>query len=93
MIGIGGPFDELAPEAAQHEQAVAPDFPFVMITVPAWWAVVAPFDVVLVKGGAVNATAELAFAAHTPNRSLASARRSRGWTVRPATADEIASKL
>lgn len=90
-LGAGlGPFDQLQPEAAQHEHQVVPDFPFVMVTVPAWWAIVAPLGIALVEGGQVNPTAELAFAAHTPQSSLAKARRQRGWTVRPATADEIA---
>lgn len=92
-LGVGlGPFDQLAPESTQTVQVAAPEFPFVMLSVPAWWAIVGPagFVVTLVEGGAKHPTAALGFAAHAPRRA-ATARAARGWTVRPATADEIAA--
>lgn len=93
-LGAGlGPFDQLQPEAAQHVHEVAPDFPFVMVTVPAFWVVENRKGWTvggLIEGGATNPTGQLAFAAHTPNGRVRTQRIARGWRVRPATADEVA---
>lgn len=93
-VGAGlGPFDQLASETAQHEHAVAPDFPFVMVTVPAFWVVEDArgwkFGA-LIEGGAKNPTSELAFAEHTPDARTRARRALSGWHIRPATAEEIA---
>ncbi|MCA0217953.1 MAG: hypothetical protein LCH43_11440 [Actinobacteria bacterium] len=92
-LGVGlGPFDQLAPESAQHVQAPGTDVPVTIMTIPKAWVLVMPCGCIdgIVRGSVRNPTAEAAWATtFTPNKRSRDAQDRKGWTVRAATTEDI----
>lgn len=67
------------------------DHPVTVITVPEAWVIVMPCGCLdgLLRGSLRHPTAEAAWATFTPNNLIRDAQTCTGWSVRPASTDDI----
>lgn len=90
-MSLGG-IDGLTAAASQHETATVVEIPVEILIIPKAWVLVMPCGCVdgILVGSERHPTAEAAWSTFTPLKRNRDREAAKGWTVRPATADEIA---